>query len=136
MKKILILVLALFTFTGCWNKMANTPTKEVESFLNKYQVLDSSVLEDMHEVVNNEPNLNNEHKERYKEILKNNYQKLKYDIKDEAIDGSNAVVTVEIEVIDYVKTNQRSEEEIGSALSLSNMLHGQRFLKMQCQALQ
>jgi hypothetical protein len=33
--------------------------------------------------------------------MKKHYQSLKYEIKDETIDGDSATVTVEIEVIDY-----------------------------------
>ena len=38
MKKILMII-ALFLVVGC-NKLDNTPTKQVETFFNKYQTLD------------------------------------------------------------------------------------------------
>ena len=38
-----------------------------------------------------------------KMLLKKHYKNLKYEIKEEMIDGDNATVTVEIEVTDYSK---------------------------------
>ena len=42
-------------------------------------------------------------KNRYREILKKQYQHLSYEVKNETIDGDNATVEVEIEVFDYKK---------------------------------
>ena len=44
-----------------------------------------------------------EQKKEYKELMKNHYKNLKYEIKDEVVNGDNATVTVEIEVTDYSK---------------------------------
>ena len=41
--------------------------------------------------------------------MKKHYQDLKYEIKDEVIDGDNAAVSVEIEVNDYSKILQDAE---------------------------
>ena len=46
----------------------------------------------------------------YSDIMKRQYKDMKYEIKDETIDGDNATVTTEIEVYDYYRVNKDSEE--------------------------
>lgn len=99
MKKILLLIISMF-FIGC-DDLNNTPTRQVEMFFNKYQTLDKEVLDDLNDVVAIESAFNTEQREKYREIVKSNYQKLMYKVKDEEINGTSAVVTVEIEVVDY-----------------------------------
>lgn len=112
MKKIICLLLALTTMAGCSlvNNMDNTPTKKVESFFAKYQMLDSEVLADLDNVVNLEDMFDDNQKNEYREIMKRHYQDLTYQIKDETIDGNNAVVTVEIEVNDYSKVMANADQ--------------------------
>lgn len=98
MKK-LIYILFLFLLVGC-NDLSNTPTKKAEEFLKKYQSLDSSVVSDLNNAVN-ETDLNDDQKKLYVDIMKKHYQNLSYEIKDETIDGDEAVVTVEITVTDF-----------------------------------
>lgn len=98
MKK-LIYILFLFLLVGC-NDLSNTPTKKVEEFLKKYQSLDSSVISDLNNAIN-ETDLNEEQKKLYVDIMKKHYQNLSYEIKDETMDGDEAVVTVEIAVTDF-----------------------------------
>lgn len=98
MKK-LIYILFLFLLVGC-NDLSNTPTKKAEEFLKKYQSLDSSVISDLNNAVN-ETDLNDEQKKLYVDIMKKHYQNLSYEIKDETMDGDEAVVTVEIAVTDF-----------------------------------
>ena len=50
-----------------------------------------------------EENLNDSQKERYRKVIEKQYRNLAYEIKDERIDGDTATITVEIEVIDYKK---------------------------------
>ena len=112
MKKFLCLLGALIVMTGCslTENMDNTPTKKVEAMLAKYQSLDAGVLEDLDEVVNAEDLFDNDQKDQYREIMKKHYQDLTYTIKDETIDGDNAVVTVEIEVNDYSKVMANADQ--------------------------
>ena len=98
MKK-LICILFLFLLVGC-NDLSNTPTKKTEEFLKKYQTLNNSVLTDLNNIVN-ESDLNESQKEKYIDIMKKHYQNLSYEIKDEVMDGDEAVVTVEISVTDF-----------------------------------
>lgn len=102
MKKILFIFMTSVLLLGC-NNLSNTPTKKAEDFLKKYQALDSNVLNDLNEVVNEDSSLNEDQKTIYKDIMKKHYQSLSYEIKDETVDGNKAVVTVEISVTDFKK---------------------------------
>ena len=99
MKKILLFLITVLLITGC-NDMMNTPTKRVEEYIGKYQILDSTVLTELDEVVDNS-NYSESYKEEYKELMIKQYQNLSYKIKSEQTDGDNATVIVELEVFDY-----------------------------------
>ncbi len=105
MKKLILTLVILLFVTGCSlaKDLDNTPTKKVEALLNNYQTLDSSVLSDLNEVVDEETNFTDAQKDTYKSIIKKNYQKLTYTIKDAVEDGDEATVTAEIEVVDYTQ---------------------------------
>lgn len=105
MKKLIILCSCLFILTGCnlGREMLNTPTKQVELFLSKYQTLDEEVLKDLNKIVAEEELFNTEQRDIYKNIIKKHYQDLTYKIKEEKIDGDHATVTTEIKVTDYSK---------------------------------
>lgn len=95
---------------GCsFKDMDNTPTKQVENYLNNYQTLDDTVLESLDNIVNGEELFNNDQKDSYREILKKHYQDLTYTIKDETVNGDKATVEVEIEVKDYTKNLKQAE---------------------------
>ena len=98
MKKIFILVVITLLLVAC--SMSNTPTSRVEELFNKYQKVDSDINDAITKVLD-EQNLTEEHKERYRKLLESQYTNLSYEVKDEIIDGDNAKIIVEIEVIDY-----------------------------------
>lgn len=102
MKKVLSLLMLLLLISGCsiGKDMTNTPTKQVEAYLDRYQKLDDNVLNDLDTLVE-DTEYNIEQKARYKEIMKKHYSELQYEIKDEVIDGDKATVDVEIQVRDY-----------------------------------
>lgn len=102
MKKIIYIFIALFFVVGC-SDLSNTPTKKTEEFLKKYQTLDNNVITDLNAVVNDEITFSSEQKEKYKDIMKKHYQNLTYEIKEDVINGNEAIVTVEIEVTDLKK---------------------------------
>ncbi len=107
MKKIGIFILGLLLVTGCscgnTKLTMDTPTKKVENFLSNYQTLNVDVLKQLDDAVDKETDFTDEQKKEYKELMKNHYKNLKYEIKDEVVNGDNATVTVEIEVTDYSK---------------------------------
>ena len=109
MKKIVLFILMLVLVTGCNSNLMNTPTKQVETMLNNYVTLDKKVLDDLDSTLLTETIMNNDQKNRYRDILKKQYQNLAYEIKNETIDGDNATVEVEIKVYDYYKVNMASQ---------------------------
>ena len=110
MKKILLGILSIMLLSGCGEKMFNTPTKKVEMFFQNYQTVDKDVIDQLNKVVNEEENFNADQRLAYKELMKKHYQELKYEIKDEKVDGDKATVTVEIEVTDYSKALKEADK--------------------------
>ena len=93
MKKILSILSVLLIMTGCsLTDMDNTPTKQVETYLNNYQTLDSNVLTELDAIVNNEEMFDEDQKVTYRDILKKHYQDLTYTIKEETVNGDKATV--------------------------------------------
>lgn len=104
MKKFLGLLIAVVALTGCsiGKDMNNTPTKKVESYLDSYQTLDNNVLTDLDNLIKG-TDYTVDQKASYKELMKKHYKNLKYEIKDETVNGDKATVTAEIEIVDYSK---------------------------------
>ena len=100
MKKIISMFIFLLLLVGC--SLSNTPTAQVEELLSKYQMLDSDINSGINDVVMGE-SLTSEQQDRYRKIIEKQYKNLMYEVKDEEIDGNNAEITVEIEVMDYKK---------------------------------
>ena len=111
MKKIVWVLLIIVCLTGC-NSLMNSPTKKVEYLLSKYQNNDEEVLNQLDEALLTDAILSIEQKDKYKSVMKKQYQDLTYTIKDEAIDGKTAVVEVEIEVYDYAKAVNETENDL------------------------
>lgn len=113
MKKIIflgsVLFITLVCLFGC--SLSNTPTSKVEELFTKYQMLDDDIKKGIDDILSNET-LTNAQKERYKEIISNQYKNLTYEIKDEKVDGDLAVVTVQIEVYDYRKAISNLNTEL------------------------
>lgn len=134
MKKIIIPFLISLTIllSGCGETLNNTPTKQAEMFFMNYQTLNRDVIEDLNSVVEDDNSMNDSQKEKYKNIMKNHYKNLVYDIKDERINGDTAIVTVEIEVYDYSKTianaNSYLEEHMEEFLGDDNKYSQEKFI--------
>lgn len=111
-KYVYIAFILLLVLCGCEMNLNNTPTKQAEIFLGKYQTLHKDVLDDLNRVVVEDELFNSDSREEYRSIMKKHYQDLEYEIKEEKIDGDKATVTVQIEVNDYTKI----QDKINSAL--------------------
>lgn len=98
MKRLFVLLVILLLLVAC--SMSNTPTSIVEELFNKYQKVDSDIDTAISKVLEDQ-NLTPDHKDRFHKLLMNQYANLSYEVKNELIDGNNALVTVEIEVTDY-----------------------------------
>lgn len=113
-QKILILVSLLVVLVGCSLTGSTTsPKRAVEDLFGKYQALDEEVLTQLDDVIAGET-LTTDQKIDYEELMRKQYQNLTYTIKDEVIDGNTAVVTVEIEVYDFAKTNKETETYVAA----------------------
>lgn len=116
MKKIFLITFILITIllTGC--SIANTPTAKVEELLGNYQRLDKNVQINYYDLSITR-DLSNNTQEEYNKLIKDQYQNLSYEIKEETIDGNIAVVTTSIKVTDFKKIinkynkNEYPEEE-------------------------
>lgn len=96
-KKLLFLVVPVLFLVAC--TMANTPTSKVEDLFSKYQKVDNEIDREITTILN-EQNLSESQKDRYRKVLEKQYKNLTYQIREEIIDGDNATVNVEIEVLD------------------------------------
>ena len=109
MKKIfniLINLLLIVTISGC--SLGNTPSKKVEDFLDKYKNEDKGILTELKNMIDSDGLMNSNEKDTYTNIIRKQYKDLTYEIKDEKINGNKAVVTTEIEVYDFYKTNKEA----------------------------
>lgn len=104
MKRLLIFFIAILFMTGCscGVKETNTPKGEIQKLFSDYNSLSSDVLVQLDSVMESE-NLTETQKTKYKEVLKKQYEDLKYKIQDEVITDDAAIVNVEIEVYNLRK---------------------------------
>lgn len=102
--KLLLVVGICLVLAGC-GCMKKTAKGAVQDYLNQYKNLSSNVISSMDDVVNDE-NLTDSQKEKYRDILKRQYQYLKYEIVNEKYDGDNATVDVKITVYDLYKVQK------------------------------
>ena len=110
--KRLLLLFCLLMLTACSvniDDIDNTPTKKVEEYLNNYQSLSSDVVSDLDIVVERENTFNLEQKDKYRKLMKKNFQNMSYKVKDETVNGDTAEVEVEINVYDYYKINKDAD---------------------------
>ncbi len=105
MKKVIVLLFMLLLVVGC--NLSNTPSSKVEMYLNGLNDLNDDVVMDIETKVSSE-NLTNENKEIYKKVLRRQYEDLKYEIKEESLNGDEAFVIVKINVYDFHKEEVNS----------------------------
>ena len=103
MKKFLVGLLLVF-FVGCAVNNMGTPTNKVEELLKKYKNEDSTIITQLEQALASE-SMTSLQKQRYQNLMKKQYSNMAYTIKNEKIDGDNAIVTVDVMVYDYATTN-------------------------------
>lgn len=108
MKKLILIIFISLLLFGC--SLNNTPTSKVDELMNKYQMLDNDINEEIEEVLS-EDTLTLEQKNKYKDLIKKQYTNLQYEIKDEKIDGDKAIVTTSIKVLDYKNTIKKLDND-------------------------
>ena len=115
---------------GC-SLFPDTPSKEVESLLKKYQNLDDEVVSDL-ELSTEASSYNSKQKESYMKAMKMQYSDLKYEIESEDVDGDEATVKVKISVYDFYKSNNDAKEyleENPDEFLTDNVYDDDKFLK-------
>lgn len=108
MKKI---ILAIFCFTmlvGC--TLGNTPTSKVEDMLTNYQMNKDSI-DISYTNLTSDSNLSADIIKKYEDAIEKQYRDLSYEVVDEVIDGDSAVVTIQIEVMDYKNSINKYNRE-------------------------
>ena len=102
-----MIVFMLLITTGC--ALGNTPTSAVERVLSKYNTNDEDIVLELDDYVNNS-NLTKTQSDKYKEVYLKQFKDMKYEIKDEKIEGDTAIVTVQITVYDYYKAENQAND--------------------------
>ena len=102
MKKIILTIIILISIalTGC--SIANTPTAQVEGLLSNYQRLDKNITINYADLAGND-DLSSDLQNEYNDLIKDQYQSMSYEVKEEIVDGDTATVTTSIKVKDYKK---------------------------------
>ena len=108
MKKVLLIILMMLLVGCSCNK--STAKSAVEDFLDQYRNLSASVVGDMDDVVDAEENLNDEQKDKYRDILRKQYTDLTYEIISEDYDDSTAIVETKITVYNLGKAQNEASE--------------------------
>ena len=105
MKKILVVILALFIITGC-DMMDNKAKMSVQEYLDNYKELNDDVEKQLETVINRE-GFNDGQRAIYKDIMERQYKNLEYEITNEKYDGNKATITAKITVYDYYKAQEQ-----------------------------
>lgn len=112
MKKIFLGLLVIL-LSACSIGAATTPKQKVSEFLDKYKSENTDIIEDLVNTIKADINLA-DHQERYKTLMTKQYKNLEYEIKDEIIEDTNAVVEAEITVYDYGSAIRKANEYLNS----------------------
>ncbi len=107
MIKIVGIFIGIVLLTGCFGNM--TPSEKAEDFLNRYIKNDKDILAEL-DISLDKQDLSNDQKQKYREVIKEEYSTLKYTIKDEHIDGNDAEVEVELNVNDLYKASKEASD--------------------------
>lgn len=105
--KVFSICLLLLITSAC--SLGSTPTSAVERLLAKYNNQDEEIVVELDDYIN-DSKLTEEQNSKYKSIYLRQFKDMKYEIKEEKIDGDNATVTVQITVYDYYTVNKNVSE--------------------------
>ena len=107
MKKVLIILLVIL-MSACSFTKEVMPKQVVIDYLDKYKKEHTTVIEQLKDTIENTFSTE-EDKKRYTTLLLNQYKKMEYTIKDEVVEDNNAVVDVEVKVLNYGSSIKDSE---------------------------
>lgn len=105
--------MTVLVLSACSLGMSTTPKQKVSEFLDKYKKQDETILSQLEETIKSEYT-KDDYRDRYKNLMTNQYKNMEYTLKDEIIDGDNAVVEAEITVYDYGSSIRKANEYLNS----------------------
>ncbi len=108
-KKITFLAICLLVLITTACSLGNTPTSAVERLLSKYNTNDEEIVVELDDYINSSE-LTDEQSKKYKDIYLKQFKDMKYEIKEEKIDGDNATVTAQITVYDYYNAEKEAND--------------------------
>lgn len=112
MKKILLIVCACLLLVGCETGMNDKkPDEAVATFFEKYRSKDDDIINQLKDVIDKE-DLKDDNKEKYQDLMEKQYDSFAYVIKDTDEKDDEAVVTVELTVLNYRSAILKAEEEL------------------------
>ena len=113
MKKLFLVFAFLLVLVGCSCDFSmNTPTKKTEEFLMKYKNLGEGVVSDLELSSEVSGLTTTEHKNKYIDVMKRQYQDMNYEVVNETIDGDTASTEVKVKVYDLYKARKDAENYI------------------------
>ena len=107
MKKILTIFFVIL-LSACSLMGTNSPKERVRELLDKYKNQDLTIVSELDDIISSE--YTGKYKDRYKDLMLNQYKNLEYKITDEIIDGDTAVVSADITVYNYGNMLDASNE--------------------------
>lgn len=109
MKKLFVLLMiSIFMVSGC-ALFGSSPKDEVAKFLNNYKKNSDTVTKELNEYLGT-LDLDDDTLDDYRKLYLKQYTNLKYEIKDEKINGDTALVEVQVTVYDYYKTDRLASD--------------------------
>lgn len=103
----------LLLTTACSLGLGNTPTSAIERVLSMYNTNDEEIVIELDDYVN-DSDLTDEQSKQYKNIYLKQFKDMKYEIKEEKIDGDTATVTAQITVYDYYNAEKEANDYLAN----------------------
>ena len=130
MKKVIILLITSILLCAC--SITDSPTLTVKDYLDNFNTLNENVIEDMESTIIKE-NLSSDNTSIYREVLKRQYQDLRYEIVDETINEDKGEVKVHITVYDLYNSKLESENYMNDNqsefMNEENIFDEERYMK-------
>lgn len=111
--KIMLLAVCFIMLISTACSLGSTPTSSVERLLSKYNTNDEEIVVELDDYVN-ESDLTDEQSTKYKDVYLKQFKDMKYEIKEEKIDGDTATVTAQITVYDYYNAEKEANEYLAN----------------------
>lgn len=129
MKKIIVVLISCLFLIGC-GCVVEKASDSVRSYLNKYNLEDESIKNELDKVTKN---FSEDDKKVYEEIMEKQYKDLNYKILEEKYNGDNAIVTTKIQVYDLYNiqenVNKYKEEHKNEFTKEDGSFDNEKFLK-------